>query len=59
MRRYVYGWLCWCEGFRKARRKRHGAGPSSLRQALRIAACYRFVADGQHRTPPRLPRYLR
>jgi len=57
--RYIYGWQCWWEGLRKARAKRHGAGKQKWRYALKTAACYRYLVDGQHRTPPRFPRYLR
>lgn len=59
LRRYLYGWSCWFEGLRKARAKRHGAGKQSWPNALKTAACYRYLADGQHRSPPRVPRYLR
>ena len=59
MRRYLHGWQCWWEGLRKARRKKHGAGKQPWLIALKTAACYRFIVDGQHCNPPRLPRYLR
>lgn len=59
IRRYLYGWACWLEGFRKARAKKRGAGPQRLRNALKTAAGYRFLVDGQFRAPRRFPRYLR
>lgn len=59
MRRYLHGWACWYEGLSKARRKKHGAGPQPWGLALRTAACYRFIADGQHCRPQRVPFYLR
>lgn len=59
MRRYLYGWKCWLEGLRKARAKRHGAGKQPWPLALKTAACYRYLVDGQHLRPPRPPRYLR
>jgi hypothetical protein len=59
LRRYIHGWSCWWEGFRGARRKKHGAGPQRWSHALKTAACFRHIADGQHCDPPRIPRYLR
>lgn len=55
----LYGWSCWLEGFAKARAKRRGNGPQRLRHALKTAAGYRFLVEGQFRTPRRIPRYLR
>lgn len=59
MRRYCRGWLMALRGYRMARRKKHGAGKASVSNAIKIAACYRFIVDGQHREPMRIPFYLR
>ena len=47
LRRYVYGWQCFARAYRMARRKKHGAGRMRLLYALRMGACFRFIADGQ------------
>lgn len=59
MRRYIYGWVVWWEFFRKARRKKHGAGRQRFFHATKTAACARYLVDGQYRRPPRFPRFLR
>jgi len=59
MPRYLYGWLCWFEALRKARAKRHGAGKQRWSHALKTAACYRYLVDGQHCRPRRVPRWAR
>lgn len=45
VRRYLHGWSCWWEGLRKARAKKHGAGPQRWSHALKSAACFRHIAD--------------
>lgn len=59
IRRYVYGWAMWVRCFRMMRAKKHGAGKAKLIHAIRCAACYRSVVDGQFRDPPVFPAYLR
>lgn len=56
--RYLHGWSMWVRALRMARRKKHGAGRQSWRNALRQAACDRWIVDGQLRGG-NLPRYLR
>lgn len=57
--RYWHGWASALRAYRMARTKKHGAGRSPVMHALKIAAGYRFIVDGQHRTPMRVPLYLR
>lgn len=57
--RYLYGWKVWWEFFRKARKKKHGAGGQRFFHATKTAAGARFLVDGQHCQPPRYPHYLR
>lgn len=58
-RRYIYGWQCWFRALYQARTKKRGAGPMKWKYAFKMAACYRYLVDGQQRKPPRFPRYLR
>jgi len=55
IRRYLHGWYMWARALRMARRKRHGAGAMKWKYALRMAASYRWLVDGQMRggRPPR------
>lgn len=57
--RYCKGWASAIRAYRMARRKKHGAGNSPMLQAMKIAAGYRFVVDGQYCRPMRPPFYLR
>ncbi len=59
MKQYLYGWLMFARAVWMARTKKRGAGPVPWRNALKIAGCYRFIVDGQHREPQRIPRHLR
>lgn len=59
MKRYFYGWWMAAWAFRKARRKKHGAGKMPFGNALRMGAAMRFLIDGQHYQPMRPPFYLR
>ncbi len=57
--RYFHGWVIAMWIVSKVRAKRHGAGRLPWRLALRAGAAARFVVDGQHRRPRRVPWYLR
>lgn len=57
--RYVYGWQCFFRTLRMARAKKHGAGKQTWENAIKSAACYRYIVDGQFKTPPRVPRWMR
>ena len=57
--RYIRGWIAAARAYRMARRKKHGAGRSPVANAIKIAAGYRFIVDGQFRKPMRVPFYLR
>lgn len=59
LRRYFYGWYWFFRGIYQARQKKHGAGPLKWRYVLQAGAAYRYVIDGQHCRPPRVPFYLR
>jgi predicted ATPase len=59
MRRYINGWKGAFRAFKMARAKKHGAGKSTILNAMKIAAGYRFIIDGQHRKPMRVPFYLK
>jgi len=59
MSRYWQGWASAIRAYRLARKKKHGAGKSPILNAMKIAAGYRFIVDGQHLTPMRPPFYLR
>lgn len=54
IRRYLHGWWMWLRALYMCRTKRHGAGASSWTDAVRMAACYRWIVDGQMRggVPP-------
>jgi hypothetical protein len=54
---YLDGWRAWVRAIYLARTKKRGAGPMSWPNALKMAAAYRFIVDGQERR--RLPRYLK
>lgn len=57
--RYFRGWASATRAYRMARAKKHGAGKSTIMNALKIGAGYRFIVDGQYRSPMRVPFYLR
>lgn len=56
--RYFYGWWMWCRTLYKVRTKKHGAGAMAWGNAFKMAACTRYLVDGQHRGS-KGPRYLR
>ena len=58
-RLYASGWRAAFRAFWMARSKKHGAGRSSIEHAMQMAAWYRFIVDGQYRTPQRNPWWLR
>ena len=58
MRRYLHSWALWVWCIRKVRGKKHGMGAMPWRLAFKAGASVRHLIDGQHRSPPRLPRYL-
>lgn len=59
MRRYLRGWQSAFRAYRMARGKKHGMGRSPVINAMKIAAGYRFIVDGQFKRPMRRPFYLR
>lgn len=56
--RYLHGWRMWLRALYLCRTKRHGAGPMRWKYALQMAACYRWIVDGQMRGGEP-PRYIR
>lgn len=48
MSRYIHGWMIWWEFFRKARRKKHGAGPQKFFHATKTAACARHMGEERY-----------
>ncbi len=59
MIRYLYAWRMWLRAVYIARAKKHGAGKQCWSHALKSAACVHYLIDGQHRNPPRFPRWMR
>jgi len=59
MQRYWKGWRSALRVYRMARAKRHGAGPTTIINAMKLAAWDRFIVDGQHCRPMRPPLFIR
>ena len=59
MNMYLYGWYIFFRALKICRAKKHGAGKQPWGYAIKTASCARFIVDGQHRIPPRNPRWMK